>query len=153
MKDLRESIINFFAKYVLFNLAKIFQKKSTEDITIKELYKLPKNTLGYKLAENMNQQNFEFIKGFESHDFKHLLYDYKTDVLGEIRLVYFEYFAGNRSLTTYLVLIFGIILMPDSWKYIKIEKEKAKLYRPVYEINFYKMIHFDFELAKVIVRK
>ncbi len=151
--ELRDKFVNFTTQKLFFKVIKFFNLKPRIKFSVVELSKLPENTLGNKVGNVMLKNNHEFIRGFEDHDFKHLLYDYPTTLCGEARLFYFDFFTGNRNFETIGSVLLGILLVPDSWKYIKIEKQRAKSYKNSMKFNYNELVVMDLEKAKLFVRK
>lgn len=80
------------------------------------LQSLPPETLGKDIANCLNQYNLNLIPGFESHDLKHVLLDYKMTPTDEIRLQAFMIGNGNISLPSIAILLFGSLLLPIKWR-------------------------------------
>lgn len=74
---------------------------------------LPKHTLGYQTAHFLDERKFRLMKFYESHDFKHVLFSYEMDAEGELRLQFFLYGNGSRSIATLGCMLLGYLLMPE----------------------------------------
>ncbi|TNE80723.1 MAG: hypothetical protein EP332_06815 [Bacteroidetes bacterium] len=72
------------------------------------------NSLGFALQEFWKSENIMEMPGYEEHDVKHVLLQYGLSFKDEVAMQYFEFANGNRSLTVWLVLLFGPLLQPWS---------------------------------------
>lgn len=82
---------------------------------IDNLRKLSKGTLGREIADCLDKHNLNLVPGYESHDLKHSLLNYKMTPVGEIRLQSFMLENGNISLPSIAIFTFGFILLPHKW--------------------------------------
>ncbi len=82
---------------------------------VTELRKLDNGTLGKEIAVCLDNHRLTLVPGFESHDLKHVLLDYKMTAEDEIRMQAFMLGNGNYSIPCFTILTFGAILLPDLW--------------------------------------
>ena len=80
-----------------------------------ELRKLPEETLGRGIADCLDTHGLRLVKGFESHDLKHVLLGYKMTPIDEVRMQAFMLGNGNYTLPCFAILLFGMIFLPGSW--------------------------------------
>lgn len=92
----------------------VFLKKEPL-IDIAELEKQPEGSLGRAIAHCLQQHKLSFVPYFESHDLKHVVFDYKMSPLDEIRLQACMIGNGNWSLPSIAIFLFGAILLPSQW--------------------------------------
>lgn len=80
---------------------------------VEELRMLPAGTLGNDIAKCLDDNKLRLVPGFESHDLKHVLLDFKMTPLDEIRMQAFMLGNGNYTLPCIAILSFGAVLLPD----------------------------------------
>lgn len=76
---------------------------------------MPHGTLGYEIFTCLTGNRVKLIKGFESHDLKHVVLDYKMTPLDEIRMQAFMLGNGNITFPCMAILLFGMLLLPSKW--------------------------------------
>ncbi|MBX0332270.1 hypothetical protein K3G39_03385 [Pontibacter sp. HSC-14F20] len=69
-----------------------YQKK------VDKLHELEKGMLGKDIAECLSKNKLRLVPGYESHDLKHVLLDYKMSPVDEIRMQAFMIGNGNISI-------------------------------------------------------
>jgi len=82
---------------------------------VKELRKMPKNTLGNDIAKCLDDNHLSLVPNFESHDLKHVLLKFKMTPVDEIRMQAFMLGNGNYSILCFVILLFGALLLPAKW--------------------------------------
>lgn len=92
-----------------FHVMAVYEEKA------RELQELPEGTLGKDIANCLEKNNLRLVPGYESHDLKHVLLDFKMTPVDEIRLQVFMLGNGNYSLPSFAIFIFGALLLPDLW--------------------------------------
>lgn len=80
-----------------------------------ELRSYPAGTLGHDISKCLDQNQLQFVPGYESHDLKHVVLDYKMTPVDEIRMQAFMLGNGNYTLPCFAILLFGALLLPDLW--------------------------------------
>lgn len=83
---------------------------------VEALRQLPVGTVGRELADCLLARKLTLVPGFESHDLKHVVLDYKLEPLGEIRLQAFMLGNGNWTLPSVTIFLFGFLLLPRQWR-------------------------------------
>jgi ubiquinone biosynthesis protein Coq4 len=86
------------------------------DYKLSELNKMQKGTLGRAIADTLNENNVRLIPGYESHDLKHVVLDYKMTPVDEIRMQAYMLGNGNYTFPCIIILLFGSILLPCKWQ-------------------------------------
>jgi len=81
----------------------------------RQLQELPDGTLGKDIANCLEKNNLRLVPNFESHDLKHVLLDFKMTPVDEIRMQAFMLGNGNYSIPSFVIFIFGALLLPDFW--------------------------------------
>lgn len=72
-------------------------------------------TLGKDVADCLDKHDLRIVPGYESHDLKHVLLDYKMTPVDEIRMQAFMIGNGNLSLPSLAIFLYGFILLPHKW--------------------------------------
>ncbi|TWV99811.1 hypothetical protein [Chitinophaga pinensis] len=116
------NILQVAARWIIrksFHLS-VFTIEQFYDIAIyeektRELSALPEGTLGKDIADCLEKHGLRLVPGFESHDMKHILLDFKMTPVGEIRLQAFMLGNGNYSPASFAIFLFGAVLLPDLW--------------------------------------
>lgn len=80
-----------------------------------ELRRLPAGTLGNDIAQCLDDNNIHLVPGYESHDLKHVLLDFKMTPIDEIRMQAFMLGNGNYTFPCFAILTFGALLLPLQW--------------------------------------
>ena len=111
---LRNGVAAYYPLYALFR-----RKQSSWQLDSQKLLTYPSNSLGYRLGQFLNKHGFELYNKCENHDIFHIILNYDTSLLGELKLVFC--LLGNRrySLTNLLAGLGGIILYPAYWSEFK----------------------------------
>jgi hypothetical protein len=117
---IRKNFIEFMAQRIYFPLIRRIYQPAYSPISSKALGLCPKDSLGQHALLFLEKNGIEFFEGYEVHDLKHVLLNFDTDVRGEIMMQYFELGNGNKSLVVWIVIVFGLLLVPEGFKtYIK----------------------------------
>ncbi len=93
-----------------FHDMKVYKDKVNEFRGLKE------GTLGKDVAICLDNNKLRLVPGYESHDLKHVLLDYKMTPVDEIRMQAFMLGNGNISIPSIAIFLFGFILLPHMWK-------------------------------------
>ena len=117
-KDLRKQLIIWlFEKSQSLYITYFKRTKTPWRITKAELLQLPQDSFGNHLGKFLDQNNFKLIPKVERHDCYHVLCGYDTKVEDEIALQCLCYGNGKQSLYLYSVILLGIIILPDYYRY------------------------------------
>lgn len=81
----------------------------------RQLNELPDGTLGKDISNCLEKNNLRLVPGYESHDLKHVLLDFKMTPVDEIRMQAFMLGNGNYTIPSFAIFIFGALLLPDLW--------------------------------------
>lgn len=95
------------------------------------LKNLPEGTLGRDIANCLDDNKLNLVAGFESHDLKHVLLDYKMTPLDEIRMQAFMLGNGNYTFPCFAILIFGMVLLPNRWMLFYEDFQKGRKVMPI----------------------
>ncbi|MNJ83987.1 hypothetical protein D3C87_14200 [compost metagenome] len=75
----------------------------------------PEGTIGADIVKCMDENHIKLVPGFESHDLKHVLLDYKMTPVDEIRMQAFMIGNRNYSPVSFAIFLFGAWMLPDKW--------------------------------------
>ena len=98
-------------------------------------------TLGKEIANCLDSRDLTLVPGFESHDLKHVLLNFKMTAEDEIRMQAFMIGNGNYSLPSFAILIYGILLLPDLWLRFYKDFKKGRKTTPVSRWTIEKYAH------------
>lgn len=120
---------------------------------VDQLRNLPKDTLGYQIAECLDSHNLRLVPKYESHDLKHVLLNYKMTPLDEIRMQAFMLGNGNYTIPCFAILIFGAILLPTKWDILYTDFEKGKHIKEVSTWTIEKYAKLNTEILRSMIQK
>lgn len=92
-----------------------FHDIATYEMKAAQLKKMPDGTLGKEIADCLERHGLRLVPGYESHDLKHVLLDFKMTPVDEIRLQAFMLGNGNYSIASFVIFLFGALFLPDKW--------------------------------------
>lgn len=142
------NILQIIAREVIkksFNLS-VWTIEQFYDIAIyeqkkKELIKLPEGTLGKDIANCLEENKLRLVPNYESHDLKHVLLDFKMTPVDEIRMQAFMLGNGNYSVPSFMIFIFGFMLLPDLWKTFYLDYKNGSKSKPIKTWNIEDYAH------------
>ncbi len=111
----------------------------------------PKESIGYKVSQCLIENKLDLIPFFEHHDLKHVVLKYDMTAVDEIKLQAFMFGNGNHSLPCILILIFGLILLPDEWTNLYTEYKKGKKSIPISSWQLDELSKFDIKNVNTIL--
>ena len=134
--------------------AKYFKKKTTPwPITIQQLNEYPSGTLGNALGQFLDAENLQMIPKFEDHDIMHILMNYKTTVVDEIRMQFFLLGNGKRSFYMLGSILLGTLLYFRYWKTFVQEFKIGKSCLPCHHWNYKHLLHEQVSLLRNLIYK
>ncbi|MEY4927091.1 MAG: hypothetical protein RI894_1527 [Bacteroidota bacterium] len=77
----------------------------------------PKGSLGHSVAAFLDAHHFTFIPNYETHDIRHVLYDYPMNLEGEVLMMAFQAGCkgGWKNVFVLIALTVSIPTMPERW--------------------------------------
>jgi len=114
MTRIPETIIKGSFHLSVWTIEKFHDMKIYEG-KVNELRSLGEGTLGKDIANCLDKNNLRLVPGYESHDLKHVLLDYKMTPVDEIRMQAFMLGNGNISIPSIAIFLYGFILLPHKW--------------------------------------
>ena len=100
----------------LLGLRKYLSIPSKFGYTQADLGALPLGSLGRTVADSLAAQGHTLLKGYENHDFEHILFGYDMSLVGEVRLQAYLLGAGYSGKYGLVLLLFAGVVMPDYWR-------------------------------------
>ena len=131
---MRVSLVYFFKAVLLIPFLNLIGRSKRTELIQSELVHLPDGSLGKELDLWLKSYEINLISGYENHDVKHVLTDYKSEGLDEIRLQVFMLGNGNYSLTCLLLCAMALIF-PEYYTTFKIDFAKGSLCKPLKDID------------------
>lgn len=114
LKTIPELIIKLTFHLSVWIIEK-FHDMTVYEQQIDELSKLPKGTLGREIADCLDENKLRLVPGYESHDLKHSLLNYKMTPVDEIRMQAFMIGNGNITIPSIAIFAYGFALLPYKW--------------------------------------
>ncbi|MEI6312481.1 MAG: hypothetical protein WCP57_09490 [Bacteroidota bacterium] len=142
---------------LLVELTNTFYKKhfksSKQAWTIQQadLMYYPSNSLGFQLHLFLHPLHLHLMSKFERHDVYHILTDYSTHPIDEIRMQFFLWGNGKKSLFQLGTIIVGSILLPEYFtSYIQAYRRGKNAYR-FYNWDFQHLLKEDLVATKKLI--
>ena len=114
MTRIPEKIIKASFHLSVLTIEQFHDMKVYED-KVNALRDFAAGTLGKDVAGCLDKNNLKLVPGYESHDLKHVLLDYKMTPVDEIRMQAFMIGNGNISIPSIAIFIYGFLLLPHKW--------------------------------------
>jgi len=144
----RELILETLYEWSKIPYQKFIKKSDPWKITVTDLLKFPKESLGNHLALFLVKNSFEIQPKLEDHDVFHVLTNTGVTVPEEISMQYFLLGNGKRSLYQASVIVLGTFLFPDYIKSFISAYKRGKSTYTFHQLNFLKMLHQPMEKIK-----
>lgn len=132
---------------------KKYFKSSKQAWIIKQadLIHYPSNSLGFQLHLFLHALQLQLMPKFERHDVYHILTDYSMHPIDEIRMQFFLWGNGKRSLFQLAIIIAGSILLPEYFtSYIQAYRRGKNAYR-FYNWDFQHLLKEDLTATKKLI--
>ncbi len=127
---LSNSIIHITFKTTV-SVIRFFKNPNASRQQIAELRELPAGTVGKEIATSLDEHNYDVVPGFESHDLKHIILDYKMTPIDEIRMQAFMIGNGNLALPTLAIFVYGLMLFPNKWRQLYHDFKLGLISKPI----------------------
>lgn len=98
---------------------------------VRQLEKLPEGTLGKEVANCLKENGLNLVPGYENHDLKHTLLNFKMTPLDEIRMQAFMLGNGNWSIPSLAIFFYGFALLPFKARTFWADFQKGRKALPV----------------------
>jgi ubiquinone biosynthesis protein Coq4 len=117
------------------------QNKRPWDTTLAELRTFPGGSLGRELAAFIDEEGFELLPLYESHDVYHLLLNYPTTVPGEGAMQACLLGNGKRSPAVFITVFFSFLLLPEYSRYFIRAWKHGRRIRPIGDWQFEHLLY------------
>lgn len=114
---------SFFASVWMIN--QLYHKPELEE-KVKQMEKLPEGTLGREVTKCLKENGLALVPGYESHDLKHTLLNFKMTPLDEIRMQAFMLGNGNLSIPSVAIFLYGFLLLPLKFRTFWADFQKGR---------------------------
>src|SRR5688572_25413652 len=114
MTQIPETIIKASFHLSVWTIEKFHDMKVYEN-KVNEFRNFGEGTLGKDVADCLDKHSLRLVPGYESHDLKHVLLNYKMTPVDEIRMQAFMLGNGNISIPSIAIFLYGFILLPHKW--------------------------------------
>ncbi len=122
------------------------RKKQPWSWTVQQLRQFPSDSFGKSIFEFINENKFEMLAKFESHDALHVLLGYGTHIIDEVRMQFCLLGNGKRSLYLFGVIIIGWMAFPECWHLFIHAFKRGKTFAPVHRWKFEHLLFEPMEL-------
>ncbi len=141
----------FVAKGIDFapTLISFLHKERKWNYTLEDYRQMPSKSLGYEVANYLDERNFDFIYNSHHHDIRHILLDYEMDTEGEIRMQAFM--VGNNWRWNYkgwLALIFGMVFLPELWSVLVADWKRGQVAQRISKIDWKSLLKEDLSILR-----
>ena len=148
----REQILSTLVNWSKPIYGQFFKKNNAWIRNLKDLKAMPKNSLGFALAEFLESENFDLMDKFEDHDVMHVIFDFKTTVLGEARMQFFLLGNGKRSLYVIISAIIAMVTLPENIHLFKKEFLTGKSCNPISKWDFQFLLLEELDILKKMIK-
>lgn len=142
---LRASLLVFFTHRLVFPIVVAITRPPCFPYTYNQLKSLPDHTTGAALLRFLEQHHSHFLRHFEKHDLKHLIWNYPPTETGEVCLQSFMLAKGQRSFEVIATVVAGLLFMPDKWHLMYAAWRRGKNTSPLQHINWASLIERPLE--------
>ncbi len=82
------------------------------------LRNFPQGSLGHSVAMFLDAHHFAFIPNYETHDIRHVLYDYPMTLEGEVQMMAFQAGCKDGWKNAFVWICLGVAVptMPERWQ-------------------------------------
>jgi hypothetical protein len=146
---LKDAFVAHMFKILSKPYLKVFKRKKIAwPLAKAELLLFEKDSLGYKIGDFLNKNGYEIEAKMEEHDVFHVLSDTPTQVLDEIRLKFYMYGNGKRSIFLGIVLLVGFVLYTSKVSKFKKSYRLGNASLPFHDLDFYDKLHVSYSDIK-----
>lgn len=135
--NIREKIAIGLVEWTKPYYVRWFKKKQMAwQQTNHSLLGYPNGSLGKALGQFLEKNEFTLLPKLEDHDVLHVLLNYQTTLVGEIKMQFF--LLGNRKRSVYALFtaLVGILLVPEKIRSFYNEYALGKRCKKVHKWNF-----------------
>jgi len=117
--------------------AKLFKRHRPAWLQSRDsLLRFPADTLGHALGQFLQREGLDLLHQFESHDVFHVLLDYQTTVIDEVRMQFFLLGNGKRSIYALISAGIGWLGVPEARLLYRQAFQRGCSYCPIHRWKF-----------------
>ncbi|MDH7444996.1 Coq4 family protein [Aquimarina sp. 2201CG14-23] len=146
---MRSILLEFLYECSKIPYQKWFKKEEPWDISISQLLKHPKSSLGFHLGTFLLQHDFTPQPKLENHDVFHVLTKTGITVPEEISMQYYLMGNGKRSIYLYTVIFIGTLLYPDKFRLFKTAYRKGRNALTFHQLDFKKLLNQSLDTIRI----
>ena len=124
------------------------KKQAAWNQSVSSLKRFPTGSLGKNLGLFLEKNQFQLIPKLEDHDVLHVLLNYKTTLVGEIKMQFFLLGNRKRSLYALFTAIIGLLLVPEKLGAFRKEFFKGRNCAAISKWNFEYLLSEPLELLQ-----
>lgn len=133
---IRERVLLWLLGKVIPVHALLYERRKPWGLRASDLLQYPEHTLGRELGVFLKQEKLEPIDRVERHDAFHILLGFTTHVSDEAAMQFFLMGNGKRSPFTVGTALFAGLMLPEHWRFFKIQYVRGKAARSVAKWDF-----------------
>lgn len=133
---IRERLLLWLLGKVIPVHALLYERRKPWGLTARDLTQYPKHTLGRDLGTFLKHEKLEPIDRVERHDAFHILLGFTTRVSDEAAMQFFLMGNGKRSPFTVGTALFAGLILPEHWRFFKMQYRRGKAARSVAKWDF-----------------
>lgn len=137
---MKEFIIEQLYRTIKVPYQYFFKKNKPWNISVSDLLKFPKESLGFHYGCFLLKYNFNIQESIEEHDVYHVLTNTGITVKDEIDMQFYLLGNGKRSPFVFIVIGTGLLFYPFQLKNFLKSYQKGKQAHAFYYLDFYKML-------------
>ena len=103
----------------------VFRRGYPWKTSLDSLERMGPESWGAKLEEYLRMRGMNFLPKYQQHDALHVLLNYDTTPVDEVRLQAFMVGNGTASLAGRVLLRIGMILLPECRAQIRIDRDRG----------------------------
>ena len=149
--NIREKMCVWLSDAIKNPYAKTLKSKSTWPQSTAALLEYPTNSLGYAMGRLLAQKNLEPIPRLEDHDAYHVICSYSTEVIDEIKMQYFLFGNGMRSLFLVGTITLGLVLYPEKNRLFISAYKRGKMASPLSELDLRNSLHISLQQIQTYI--
>lgn len=133
---IRERVLLWLLGKVIPVHAFFYERRKPCGLTASDLAQYPEHTLGRDLGTFLKHEKLEPIDRVERHDAFHILLGFNTHVTNEAAMQFFLMGNGKRSPFTVGTALFAGLMLPEHWRFFKVQYQRGKAARSVANWDF-----------------
>ena len=125
----------FYCSYPVYGCL-FKQKRQAWPWTTQQLGHFAQGSLGKEIFHFLDKNGFEMLAKFESHDALHVLLEYSTHIVDEVRMQFCLLGNGTRTPYLFMVIIIGWLAFPECWHLFTDAFKRGKKLAPIHRWQF-----------------